>query len=147
MFSAGGVPGAFIATSAVEAGVSPAASMAAASWSGFRPSQGSVAAPMRTIQLPHCLLHGLVHAQRVRALRWREVLEALQVRGEERTGRRRRPQLRGEELAPDVAPLVRLGIHLLHRVHAQIEDVGYTRVRFLVPPAAFLLHPDVHLPV
>src|SRR5262245_61859973 len=81
----------------------------------------SVAASMRGLQLPHRLFHGLVHAQRVRALRRREVLQALQVRSEEWTSRRRRPQLRGEELAPDVAPLVRFGIHLFHRIHEQIE--------------------------
>ena len=52
-----------------------------------------------------------------------------------------------QELSPDVPPLVRLGIHLLHRVHPQIEDIWNARIILLVPPAPFRFDADMHLPV
>src|SRR5262249_30056001 len=100
----------------------------------FSAGYGTSIARLAHLDLAHRLVDSLLHAEGVGALAGRVFGEALQVGLEERPGRGRRPQFRGEKLAVDIAPFVGLRIHLLHRVHQQVEDVGYARIVLVIPP-------------
>src|SRR5215469_4909756 len=103
-----------------------------------------VAAPPGAFQFLHGALHGFLHAEGVGTLARREVHQTLEMRREEWASRRRRPELRCEELAALIAEFFGIGSHLLHWIHQQIRDVGHTRVRLLIEPTAMVLDTDVH---
>src|SRR5262249_30167670 len=56
--------------------------------------------------------------------------------GKELLGSSRHPHLFRKELSADVTPLMRFGVHFLHRVHQEIEDVTYARIILFIPPKA-----------
>src|SRR5206468_1325932 len=58
------------------------------------------------VQLLHRSFAGLLQAQRVGALSWREFLQAFDLRGKELLGGSRHPHLLGKKFATDVAPFM-----------------------------------------
>src|SRR5262245_4392059 len=95
-----------------------------------------------SVQFLHRLVDGLLQAQRVSALPWWVVLQAFDLCSEKLLCRSGHPHLLGKEFAANVTPLMGLRVHLLHRIHQEIEHISNARIILLIPPKAIRLHTD-----